>query len=97
MKPIVWLPGGRKTKTASGRLSLIRWRNGAKSLFESGERTLSTISPPAALNDLTNVVSASMPGPKSETSVNTRLMPFFAAHCAIGCVSCGSVCETRTM
>ena len=24
-------------------------------------------------------------------------MPFFAAHCAIGCVSCGSVCETRTM
>jgi hypothetical protein len=25
-----------------------------------------------------------MPGPKSETSVNTRLMPFFAAHCAIG-------------
>ena len=24
-------------------------------------------------------------------------MPFFAAHCAIGCVSCGSVCDTRTM
>ncbi len=38
-----------------------------------------------------------MPGPKSDTSVNTRLMPFFAAHCAIGCVSCGSVCDTRTM
>ena len=24
-------------------------------------------------------------------------MPFLAAHCAIGCVSCGSVCETRTI
>ena len=43
------------------------------------------------------VVSASTPGPKSDTSVNARLMPFFAAHCAIGCVSCGSVCETRTI
>ena len=31
------------------------------------------------------------------TKTNTRLMPFFAAHCAIGCVSCGNVCETRTM
>ena len=97
MNAIVWLPGGRKTNTASGLLSLIRCRNGAKSTFASGVRTLSTISPPAALNALMNAPSASMPGPKSDTSVNTRLMPFFAAHCAIGCVSCGSVCETRTM
>ena len=49
------------------------------------------------MNALTNAASASLPGPKSETRVNTRLMPFFAAHCAIGCVSCGSVCDTRTM
>ena len=75
----------------------MRWRNGAKSGFASGVRTLSTISPFAALNALTNVVSASTPGPKSETSVNTRLMPFFDAHCAIGWVSCGSVCDSRTM
>src|SRR5213595_3028910 len=97
MKLIVWLPGGRNTKIASGLVSLIRCRNGAKSLFVSGERTLSTISPPTALNDFTNVASASMPGPKSETSVNTRLMPFLAAHWAIGWVSCGSVWEMRTM
>src|SRR4029453_3331608 len=97
MNAIVWLPGGRKTKTASGLLSLIRFRNGAKAGLAGGVRTLSTISPPAALNALTNVASESTPGPKSETSVNTRLMPFLAAHCAIGCVFCGNVCETRTM
>src|SRR2546425_437026 len=97
MNAMVWLPGGRKTKTASGLVSFTRCRNGAKSALTSGVRTLSTISPPAALNALMKVVSASTPGPKSDTSVNARLMPFFAAHCAIGCVSCGSVCETRAI
>src|SRR5438874_5727351 len=97
MKEIVWLPGGRNTKIACGLASRARCTNGENSGFWNGTRTVPTISPPAAVNALTNAPSASTPGPKSDTTTNTRLMPFFAAHCAIGCVSCGNVCDTRTI
>src|SRR5262249_30779248 len=55
-------PPGTQAKIASGLASRARCRNGAKSSACSGTRTVSTISPPPALNASTKAFSVSSPG-----------------------------------
>ena len=89
-------PDGTNTNTASGEASRTRCRNGAKSGLRNGTRSSAGTCPPSAVNRFLNVVSASMPGPKSVTSVTTFLMPACHAQLASGLVTCGSVNPART-
>ena len=56
-------PAGRNTNTACGFASFTRWIAAEKSGFCNGVRSVSTISPPPALNVFVNCVSESIPGP----------------------------------
>jgi hypothetical protein len=54
-----------------------------------GTRNSAGTVPPLWVKRLVKVFSASMPGPKSVTSVTTFFIPFFAAHSAMPTVTCG--------
>ena len=90
-------PEGKNTNKASGAASRTFCNTGAKSGLRSGVRSLSTMVPPLSKKRSTKNFSASLPGPKSLTSVMAFLILFLAAHSAMPMVAWGSVKLVRMM